>query len=136
MNIQDIRKFGKCNICGEERELSSDHVPPKSCLTLKKVNVESLVSQLIGDNVAFKNYKLKNKFQNGVQYDTICRECNSKLGKHYDKTLGKFVNDLTNKFNSNITPPPEITIKTKPFRLIKGVLGHSLSASLNYQEGK
>jgi len=122
----------KCHICGQLRKLTNDHVPPKSCMTLQKVDVQSMLSLILDSNLIYDNYKLKQQFQNGIKYNTICEECNSKLGLYYDKTLGKFINDLSDIFASKLQIPPNFTLKSKPFRLIKGILGHSLSASLRF----
>ncbi len=124
----------RCHICGHIRKLTDDHVPPKNCMTLEKVDVQSLLSVILGNNIVYDNHKLKQQFQNGIKYNTICEECNSKLGLYYDKTLGKFINDLTDIFDSKLQIPPNFTLKSKPFRLIKGILGHSLSASLNFPD--
>jgi|AntAceMinimDraft_10_1070366.scaffolds.fasta_scaffold64094_2 hypothetical protein len=130
--MSKLKKIEKCNICCKEKKISFDHVPPKACMTLKKMTVKSLLSTILGNNLTFDNYKLNRHFQNGIGYDTICAKCNSDLGAYYDVTLSKLINELISIFKSKIYIPSIFSLETNPLKLIKSILGHSLSASLNF----
>jgi hypothetical protein len=121
-------KIGKCNICLEEKELSWDHVPPKGGIELSTVQIETIEEFFLGKNN--KNFQS----QNGVKYRTICRKCNSLIGREYDIVLNKFSLDIGRLLKSKLIFPKTIRIKTKPIRLIKALFGHVLAAKIELDD--
>ncbi len=124
-------KFGICNICLKEANLSWDHVPPKGGIEVKSVEMESILSKL--NKEGSQNIKIS---QNGVKYRTICKECNQKLGSKYDITLNKFSITVGKYLKSNLVLPKIIYHKTKPTILVKAILGHLLTAKSEIDEVK
>lgn len=116
-------KVDKCNICIQTKELSWDHVPPKSGIKLSSVEISNIYKILTGQPEPRKEI-----FQNGVQYRTICKDCNSKLGRNYDNTLNSLNLTVAQYLKSHLQLPPFTYVKTKPVKLIKALLGHLLSA--------
>lgn len=122
-------KIGNCNICRKVKPLTWDHVPPRGGIEVNNVEVETL----------YKIFKVNNKrqkiiSQNGIKFRTICKNCNEKLGSSYDKIINKFSKDLGLFLKSNLIFPDIIHIKTKPAQLIRGLLAHSLSILIEYEE--
>jgi hypothetical protein len=72
--------------------------------------------------------------QNGYKMRTICRECNSMMGREYDPVIGRFCADINGYLRSPLTLPPEAHFNTLPRRLICGVFGHLLAAKLDPDE--
>ena len=54
------KKIGKCNICGQEAELTWDHVPPKFCFNTEKVKYNKILD--------IHNSKPLKESQNGVKF--------------------------------------------------------------------
>jgi len=118
--------IGKCNICPNEGALSWDHVPPKGGYFPTKMEMNNVLGALSAKD----EYKKYQETQNGVKFRTICRDCNSKLNKLYDKEINKFANSLGKFLRSNLILPPVIEYEVKPVKIMKGILGHLLSVKL------
>lgn len=119
------QKFDNCNICLQTKELSWDHVPPKSGIKLSSVEISNIHKILTGHAESQKEVS-----QNGVKYRTICKDCNSKLGSFYDSTLNSLNSTVALYLKSQLQLFPFTYVTTKPVRLIKALLGHLLSAKL------
>lgn len=120
------RLHGFCQICGFERKLSRDHVPPKKCnnLTDHDLSVLPLPSQ----------YKIKSQpSQGGTHFKTICEECNNgTLGTEYDPELIKLTNEITSTVSAigqRIIPIRRVIyLNIKPQRIARSIIGHLLAA--------
>jgi len=115
-------KYGICNICLKEANLTWDHVPPKSGIELTAVEMQTILQRFTKDN---------NKFlisQNGVKYRTICKSCNEFLGTTYDRVLNEFSKTVSIYLKSNLILPKIINHKTKPNLLVKAIIAHLISA--------
>lgn len=123
-------KVGLCNICRKEKALSWDHVPPKGGVELTPVEMETILQVLTGDK---EKRKLKES-QNGVKFRTICQDCNSILGKRYDPIINDFAISVGRYLKSTLTFPPVVHHRTKPARLIRGILGHLLAAKIDVDD--
>jgi hypothetical protein len=124
-------KFGKCNICRSEKELSWDHVPPRGCSELKAVEIISIFHTL----TSTKDEVKRTISQNGLKFRTICRECNSLLGKKYDPVLIDFSTSVGRYLKSNLHFPKIVHHRTKPAVLIRSILGHLLTAKILFEDG-
>ncbi|MDP1802527.1 MAG: hypothetical protein Q8L81_14300 [Bacteroidota bacterium] len=85
------KHFGTCRICGVDKELSYEHVPPRIAFnkTTRHVSVPHDEWTKI-DN--FLEYKPKGKIlQGGIGYYSLCRDCNSFLGQNYVKAYEQWV---------------------------------------------
>lgn len=116
-------KIDRCNICLEIKKLSWDHIPPQGGIIVTPVEIRSIYEQLAGK--ANEKYELS---QNGVKYRTICGDCNSILGREYDKILNEFNRTIASFLSTQLILPKIIHVKTKPIRLIKAILGHIAAA--------
>lgn len=117
-------RHGVCNICGCERPLSWDHVPPKGGIDLQPVEMETVFQRLTyreGKRAVMQS-------QNGVKFRTICAECNSLLGRRYDPILNEFAKGIGKYLNTTLTLPPILHHLTQPGSLIRAILGHLLAA--------
>lgn len=121
--IEELKKGlneGYCRICGQWSKLTVDHVPPKSCGNINRIEI---------------NYG-KGKFisQNGLNCKTICGECNNKLlGGNYDKELVKLYNDVMALSNRPVPKSRTFNIDVKS--LVRCLLGHFIAINI-YDEKK
>lgn len=118
------KTFGNCQICEQYKKLSDDHVPPQGGIEVEAVEIKSAF-EFFTKNLSNKNYFIS---QNGVKFTTICESCNSRLGREYDNVLNWFSLDVSKFLSSNLSLLNSYNIKTKPNRLIRGVLGHILAS--------
>lgn len=118
-----------CNICGNERKMSGDHVPLKSLGNKGRVSVKS-------HHVRFPIKGLT--LQNGIVFRTICAECNNKLGSLYDPYYLKFCSDIS-KFADIVLkkqvmlPSFSIEIDTIPSNVSRSLIGHILATKIHYE---
>ncbi|MBI1807001.1 MAG: hypothetical protein HYR76_08130 [Ignavibacteria bacterium] len=123
-------QFGACNICGKDSPLTWDHVPPKGGIELTPVQMESVFRVLTGNNEGFKAAHS----QNGVKYRTICKSCNETMGRRYDAALNEFALSVGRYLKTQLSLPPIIQHNTRPAALIRGILGHLVSAKIERDE--
>ncbi|GAG98784.1 unnamed protein product, partial [marine sediment metagenome] len=72
--------------------------------------------------------------QNGLKFRTICKECNEFLGQKYDPVVNEFALSVGRYLKSDFKFPEIIHHKTKPLRLIKGIIGHLIAAKAEYDD--
>ena len=120
-----------CNICRKTKELTWDHVPPKGGITLSSVEIDTIYKKLDTEQDTKKVLS-----QNGVKYRTVCSGCNSQLGLHFDPVLNEFNKTVALFLKSKLILPAQLSVKTKPIRLMKAVLGHLLSAKTEIDNSK
>ncbi|ADD67334.1 hypothetical protein Dacet_0536 [Denitrovibrio acetiphilus DSM 12809] len=109
--LHEGSQHGFCRLCGEEKDLSEDHIPPKCFGNKSPVKIVS------ENGREFTS-------RNGLKFKTICRDCNSKLGR-YDKELEVIYNKLSVALN--IPSLSSIIIEVSTHSLIKALIGHLLS---------
>lgn len=128
-----MKKFRKkdriCNICQQEAELSEDHVPPKACPTAKSIVISKLLHQMTGD----RSFRPRIS-QNGMTYQTLCRDCNNGLGAKYDNALVEFSQKVESFIKSNLILPESFEFEGCPNAIMRSVLGHLLAAKTESDE--
>lgn len=126
----DRPAIDRCNICGEVKLLSEDHVPPKfwNNKALKRYSVAFGTK----DPEGAKNF-FPYKDRNGITYKSICNECNNKLGGSYDKELKTFCDELSRSMKSPLCIPL-ISVSISPDRVAHAVVGHMLAAKNFYDD--
>ena len=116
---------GKCNICGNERKLTEDHVPPHGVLRFKSVELQHLIPNENNQN---------RQFQQGVKFRTLCSVCNGdKLGFLYDPELINLSNQVHDYLTSSVALPYETKFNTVPDRVVRSVLGHLMAIGVGLE---
>lgn len=116
-------QHGKCRICGQNKELSYEHVPPRVALnrTTRFVSIPHEDWTKV-DN--FLKYKPKGQvLQGGIGYYSLCRDCNSFLGQKYVKAYDKWIQsglEVITNFNGNYFN--YIAINQEPLRILKQII--------------
>lgn len=93
---------GICRLCKKTKELSFEHVPPKVAFN-KNTKYYSIphIDVLTAPNPL--EFKPKGMIQQGgMGYYSLCRECNSFLGRHYVRDFAKWATigmDINSKYN-------------------------------------
>ncbi len=73
---------GLCNICGNQADLTVNHVPPKAWAQGIALRVSS-VSDTISGNKRPRSHKMPD----GVCFRSLCKTCNGSVMAPYDKAL-------------------------------------------------
>ncbi len=126
--FERTQKISICNVCRQEKILSWDHVPPKGSIELTPVEQKTLLSVLTGEKVR------GTVSQNGVKFKTICSECNEFMGREYDKELKHFSLSVGRLLKTKLYLPKSVTVKAKPQRILKSILGHMLAAKVEIED--
>lgn len=123
--------FGACNLCGSERELCADHVPPKGCGNITQVEHMELTQYLrSNESVGLQKQTMRRGRieQNGVKHKTICSDCNNHLlGGKYDRELIGFVNNIKRHLSTRVYTGESIRLDVRPGYLARAVIGHILA---------
>jgi hypothetical protein len=81
----------RCNVCGIEGRLTEDHAPPKSCASIKDIEVQNLHDRL---STSGEKSNRPRRFQAGVCFRSLCKRCNTLLGHDYDPALAYFCSQV------------------------------------------
>lgn len=93
------KHFGKCRICGNERKLTFEHVPPGATYNKRSVKMITLADYLEADknnnSLPWDVDVTKGKiYQRGKGDYYLCEECNNNTGSWYGKYYKEFIDDL------------------------------------------
>ena len=99
--------FGRCRLCGQEKELTFEHVPPKAVFNntpLRRYNGMEVLDNPEG----FKKHNLRSqKYNRGSGGYYLCKDCNSFFGSEYNETYSCIANciayEIDNPLTSNTT---------------------------------
>jgi hypothetical protein len=123
------KKIGYCVICGKHGKLSTDHVPPKGCITITDVELQTITAEY--DEGLRQDRKLT--VQGGIKFRTLCGECNNgRLGTRYDPHLKNFVDKIIGQLQWTATrivhAPPIIHADINSHAVAKALIGHLLAS--------
>lgn len=127
------RNKRECNICGEIKLLTDDHVPPKACGNIGRKKHFPVFEQYIENKTV---RKIKSPFisQNGKYFSSICSSCNNGLlGLEYDPSLVEFTQKIKEEINDK-TNTTSFQISTKLNRVTRAIAGHLLAAFGEYNK--
>lgn len=76
--------MGKCALCGKERELTFEHIPPRAAFNKKRVKAVNGMHFMTRDGLPWEIEGLPySNLQKGMGWYTLCRECNNNTGAWY-----------------------------------------------------
>jgi len=129
---------GICGACGQEKQLSREHVPPQSAF-----NKETVIGYKLGDYlVEGKKVKVA-QYQGGYNKLTLCKQCNNDTGTWYAGEYLKWAeifDDVmvhTRSHKAEFAGVSEIALTLKdvyPLKFLKQVVTCFLS--VNYLQSK
>ena len=130
MNYIKVKReeIDKCNICGEFKKLTWDHVPPKSAGNDKEVDVNTLYKGIPTEH----NYQ--KRYRSGIKYRSICSQCNNVLLSSYDNAYKKFVLDIKQLLATSIVLPEVVQIPVEINKVCRAICGHLLAAKDFYDD--
>jgi hypothetical protein len=139
-----VDEFGYCNICNLYGKLTWDHVPPQGSTALRNVEMRSFVDRFTevarhpvnvhnDDETLRRRLERRRTHQNGLKFLTICETCNNaRLGGRYDPELNRVSREVARivrlHHELGIALPDQIRVPVRTHFLMRGVVGHLLSA--------
>ena len=129
MNKRQNKK-GICKLCGDEKKLSFEHVPPRVAYN-KTTRYYSFPQKDYYESKNILNFKPKGKiFQGGIGYHSLCEKCNNFLGFNYVRPFSSFVNIGMNFiFNYDFDFLYVKIDNQNPFRILKQIASMFISIS-------
>lgn len=117
---------GYCQICGENKKLTADHVPPKGSIVLSVVEQKTIMEY------AGKEQVKGVKGQRGSVFKTICQKCNSDLGL-FDAEIKRVTNLISMKIKRYFTyvnnPYNYVVEAVNVNHYLRGIIGHMLAST-------
>jgi len=123
---------GPCNICGTVGPLTEDHTPPKGFAPAVPVRFSHIAERL-----SSQRRPRAQKAPDGVKYRSLCARCNNEvLGAEYDPALIEMGRQASALLTSPVLLPRTMTVRVKPQRVVRAVLGHIAAQGVNrYDKG-
>ncbi|SKB63981.1 hypothetical protein [Daejeonella lutea] len=118
---------GRCKLCGEERTLTYEHIPPRQ--SGNKGGFVIVPSDVFLNDPFLENTKGK-KFQGGIGYYSLCKDCNSFCGRMYSNAYIDFANQAHYRHflsDCNYTKGDPFIIH--PLKIIKQVISNFICIS-------
>lgn len=122
-------KISKCNICGNNTNLTWDHVPPKGAIFHDNVEMISIANAF---NPLDKPPKVFS--QNGMKFRTICNTCNNLIGSKFDVEFNTFIQELFKLVYLNFSKTEFVSMVINPEKIVKAVCGHLLAAKADLED--
>lgn len=80
--------FGSCALCGKYEKLSFEHIPPRSALNNKPINIHRFDNIYDSGSKFFGKHTTSHK---GFGFYTLCEKCNNSTGAWYSPYFAEFV---------------------------------------------
>lgn len=128
---------GKCHICGEYKELTFEHIPPRKAFNDSRGFVYSGEEILHSSNFPWDTKNIKREqLQKGIGKYTLCGKCNNDTGSWYGNEFVDFINKSYQIINQNkiITNSwLSVTIpEIYPLKIAKQIVSMFLSNNSEY----
>ena len=129
------KRVGICHICGENRELTFEHIPPRSVFNSENSKLYNAIDLHMSGNDMWDFTGLKYKqHQKGVGRYTLCSQCNNDIGSWYVVEYAKFIMRLYNAvMGHSFRQDDQFVVYATdiyPLRIIKSVV--AMFCSLNH----
>ena len=125
----DRGEIGICNICLQKKRLTWEHIVPQAALFYDDLVLTSIHQHIHGNQLKFR----PRISQSGLKLRTVCKDCNSKMGRELDPALIHFLKTVKNFGESHLVFNPTILIRCKPNAIIRAVLGHLLASKYHLE---
>jgi len=119
-------KVGKCQLCGEHKELTFEHVPPASAYNNKPIYVQVSDHLIESKSPLYGKRMRSNK---GFGAHTLCISCNNNTGAWYGEDFCNFARQGMDLLSAMETPGyVSGNYQIKPLNVLKQILTMFMSA--------
>lgn len=105
------RGIGRCRICGEEREMTKEHIPPATAFNRGPLREHSLDEYLHREDEELPGGRLR---QGGMWGYTLCETCNNLTGRLYAPEYGRWARTAVNAMADARVNVYEVDRQTAP----------------------
>jgi hypothetical protein len=122
-----MARHGRCVTCGALGKLTLDHVPPRSAVPARPIEIRRL-GQILS---SIEQADPPRRGFAAPDFRSICARCNNeRLGAVYDPALVAFADRVRTWVRSTLilTLPQDATVQMKPALVARAVIGHILAA--------
>lgn len=115
------KRIGNCNLCGELKELTFEHIPPKAAFNDKPIFIQK--HEHLFDKKSYV-YGKSIRSNNGAGSYCFCTSCNNNTGSWYARDFSNFVRQASNHFAKvdTITRLNFIEFDFSPLNVLKQIL--------------
>ncbi len=114
---------GTCCICGQETNLTFEHIPPKAAFNHFNLRMYDFFGYLLHNNSRYK------PAQNGAGKFSLCSSCNNLTGEWYGAAYAEFASQGMSYFHRQSQGILEVPYTIYPLRVLKQII--SCFASVN-----
>lgn len=123
-----VETVGICRVCGLEKPLTREHVPPRAALNDDYYYLATFDQMLEAGPEPLKEGP---RYQGGIYFEALCKDCNNNYCNRYNRELIRWIHGgeyLLRQLYAAGGDSAEITAqKIYPLRIIKGILAMFLS---------
>lgn len=113
---------GICRLCGENKELSFEHIPPKSAFNSQTTYREVAFDEWANLDNPFDHKPRGKVIQGGTGFHALCRDCNSFLGREYVTAYQRWASIF---MEASLTQTEVIELSAlsiQPLRILKQII--------------
>lgn len=114
---------GVCCICGKERELTFEHIPPKAAFNYFNLKLYDLWGYLLHNNTKYT------QFQKGAGHYSLCKSCNNRTGEWYGAAYAEFASQGMRYYKQKAQGLLSLPYVIYPLRVLKQVVSCFASAN-------
>lgn len=114
---------GICCICGQETDLTFEHIPPKAAFNHFSLRLYDYYRYLLRNNLRYKTA------QNGAGVFSLCSSCNNLTGEWYGSAYAEFATQGMTYYRRQSQGLLEVPYTIYPLRVLKQIV--SCFASVN-----
>lgn len=111
------RTDGRCRLCGEHRQLTFEHVPPRGAFNDRPVRIQKYDQQINERSPLYGSYS---KAPRGSGDHVLCVQCQTRTGTWYARHYVEFAHEV--KRNLDRRDLSHHTYRIRPFRVLKHAL--------------
>lgn len=114
---------GICCICGEEKELTFEHIPPRAAFNYFNLKMYDFWAYILRNNTRYK------QFQKGAGRYSLCASCNNLTGEWYGAAYAEFASQGMRYYKQNSEGVLSVPYTIYPLRVLKQVVSCFASAN-------
>lgn len=121
-------KLGNCRLCGLEKELTYEHIPPKAAFNKNTRHISVSHDDYFKDDNILKFKPKGPVLQGGIGYYALCADCNSFLGRAYVPSYLRWVKAGKQMLSGGNPNYVECIIhQIEPLKILKQIVSMFLS---------
>lgn len=115
--------YGTCCICGEEKELTFEHIPPRAAFNHFNLKMYDFWAYVLRNNTRYK------QFQKGAGRYSLCGSCNNLTGEWYGAAYAEFASQGMRYYKQNAQGVLSVPYTIYPLRVLKQIVSCFASAN-------